>query len=94
MGRKSEEIIDCMLDRNPEKVYKTPESVLADNRLSQEQKDKILHCWEQDQLALIRAEEENMTRKTDSPVPVEMLEKIKKAEKKLESHRGQKERSA
>ena len=86
MGQKSQEITDCdctLID--PEKFYKTPESVLADTHLTQEQKDKILHCWEQDQLALIRAEEENMTPKTDAPLPVEMLEKIKMAEKKLES---------
>lgn len=86
MGQKSRETIDCdcRLD-DPEKFYKTPEAVLADNRLTQEQKDKILQCWEQDELALIRAEEENMTAKTDAPLPVEMLEKIKRAEKKLET---------
>ena len=86
MGQESQEITDCdckVID--PEKFYKTPEAVLADSRLTQEQKDKILHCWEQDQLALIRAEEENMTMKTDVPLPVEMLEKIKQAEKKLET---------
>jgi len=84
MGHESEEIIDFTL-RDPEKFYKTPESVLADKHLTQEEKDKILHCWEQDELALIRAEEENMSLKTDSPLPVEMLEKIKEAEKTLEA---------
>ena len=86
MGQKSQEIIDCDCRLgDPEKFYKTPEAVLADNRLTQEQKDKILRCWEQDELALIRAEEENMAQKADAPLPVEMLEKIKQAEKKLET---------
>jgi hypothetical protein len=86
MGRKPDDITECVI--NPEKFYKTPESVLSDNRLTQAQKDKILQCWEQEEIALMRAEGENMTPKTDAPAPVEMLEKIKKAEKTLESDTG------
>lgn len=74
---------ECVL--NPEKFYKTPEEVLADKNLTQEQKDKILQCWEQEEIALMRAEEENMSLKTDTPPPVELLDKIKSAEKKLEN---------
>jgi hypothetical protein len=84
MKLESEEITDCALN-DPEKLYKTPEFVLSDERLTQEQKEKILHCWEQDELALIRAEEENMPSKTDEPLPVELLEKIKVAEKTLKN---------
>ena len=82
MGRKADE---CVL--NPEKFYKTPEAVLADNNLTQEQKDKILHCWEQDEISLMRADEENMSlqTKTDAPQPAELLKRIKDAETKLEN---------
>lgn len=75
-----------MADRteNPHEYYKTPESVLADKSLTVEQKDKILRAWEQDELAILRAEEENMMSKMESLMPVEILAKIKHAEKNLE----------
>ena len=82
MGHKSEEVTEGEL--NPEKFYKTPEAVLADKKLTTEQKDKILHCWEQEEIALMRAEGENMTLQGDAPQPAEVMDKIKKAEKKLE----------
>ena len=80
MGRKADE---CTL--NPEKFYKTPEAVVADNNLTDEQKDKILHCWEQDEIALLRADDENMNSQTDAVPPAELLKKIKKAENKVEN---------
>lgn len=83
MGRKSEEIAECEL--NPEKFYKTPEAVVADKKLTQEQKDKILHCWEQEEIALMRADGENMTPQVNVPQPAEVMDKIKKAEKSLEN---------
>ena len=83
MGHKADEIAECII--NPAKFYKTPEAVLSDNRLTQEQKDQILHCWEQEEIDLMRAEGENMSPKTDTIAPVEMLEKIKKAENVLEN---------
>jgi hypothetical protein len=75
-----------MTDRieNPQQFYKTPEDVLADKSLSSAQKDKILRAWEQDELALIRAEEENMISKTESLLPVDTLLEIKHAEQTLE----------
>lgn len=84
MSQKSEKIVEGAI-KDPEKFYKIPESVLLDIRLTQAEKDKILHSWEQDQLALLRAEEENMCQKTGCAPPVDLLEKIKKAEKTLES---------
>jgi len=75
-----------MIDRieNPQQFYKTPEDVLADVTLTKAQKDKILRAWEQDELALIRAEEENMTSKTEPLLPVDTLLEIKHAEQTLE----------
>jgi hypothetical protein len=83
MGNKSEKIVEQAI-KDPEKVYETPESVLKDSRLTRAEKDKVLHSWENDEVALMRAEEENMSSKTCCPAPVEVLEKIKKAEKILE----------
>jgi len=80
-----------MIDRieNPQQFYKTPEDILADTSLTSTQKDKMLHAWEQDELALIRAEEENMpskteSLKTESLLPVDTLLHIKHAEQTLE----------
>jgi len=84
MSQKSEKIVEGAI-KDPEKVYKIPESVLQDIRLTQTEKDKILHSWEQDQLALLRAEEENMPPKAACPPPIDLLDKIKKAEEILES---------
>jgi len=53
MGKSPEKIVDEAI-RDPEKFYKTP-GVLRDSRLTREEKNKILHCWEQDELALLRA---------------------------------------
>jgi hypothetical protein len=86
MGRKDKDIAECEL--NPEKFYKTPAAVLSDNSLTQEQKDKILHCWEQEEIALMRADGENMTPQVDVPPPAEVMDKIKDAEKKLENSEG------
>lgn len=83
MSHKSKKIVGHAIE-DPEKLYKSPESVLADSRLTQAEKDKILHSWEQDQFALLRAEEENMPSKNNAPSPEDMLDKIKKAEKVLE----------
>ena len=84
MTTKSEEIVDKAI-KDPEKFYKTPESVLSDDRLTQEQKDKILRCWEQDQVAMMRADGENMTQKANASPAVEVLEKVKEAEKVLKN---------
>lgn len=44
----------------PWSVYKTPESVLADTRLSAAEKRRVLESWERDARELAVAEEENM----------------------------------
>jgi len=83
MKQKSEKIVNKAIE-DPEKLYKNPESVLGDRRLTRADKDAILRSWEQDQLAILRAEEENMTQKSAAPPALYLLEKIKKAEKDLE----------
>ena len=44
----------------PSSVYETPEDVLADSRLDDTQKRRVLESWEQDARELAVAEEENM----------------------------------
>ena len=83
MVNESKKILENSI-QDPEKFYKNPELLLSDKRLTQEQKDKILHSWELDQLALLRAEEENMIQKTNDRPAIDLLEKIKAAEKTLE----------
>lgn len=63
---------------------KDPQAVLRDPRLTQEEKNKILQSLEQDQVALLRAEGENMIPQTNVPSPADLLTKIKKAEQTLE----------
>jgi hypothetical protein len=82
MGQKSKKIVGQAI-KDPEKLYGNPGAVLDDGRLTPEDKDRILHSWEEDQLALLRAEDENMTQKDDAPPPEDRLEEIKKAEKDL-----------
>lgn len=88
MGRSSKKIIGDAI-KDPEKFYKAPESILTDVRLTQAEKDKILHSWEQDQIALLRAAEENMMPRDNGSPPEDMLERIKKAEWKLKGSTSQ-----
>ncbi len=76
--------------KDPQKIYASPKDVLNDERLSAEEKDKILKSWEEDQVALMRAEGENMPQLNEDmrPDPALLLEKIKKAEQTLEGKTG------
>lgn len=71
--------------KDPERFYKDPESVLADRRLSQADKDKALDSWEQDQLAMLRGEGENMYPTGNTLSPQEILVKSRNAEIILEN---------
>lgn len=44
----------------PRSVYRTPEEVLVDHSLTDDQKRRVLQSWEQDARELAVAEEENM----------------------------------
>jgi hypothetical protein len=83
MSGGSEKVVEKAI-KDPAKIYSAPEAVLADDRLTDKEKDKILHSWEQDQIALLRAEEENMVQKDGAPPPGDLLVKVKEAEKILE----------
>ncbi len=77
--------IFCNSTNDTESACRTPESLLADKHLTREEKDRILHGWEQDQIAMLRAEEENMSRKDGAPSPDDLLARVKNAEKILEN---------
>jgi hypothetical protein len=70
--------------KDPTKLYDTPHDVLADTKLSNEQKRKILESWHMDAEALMRAEEENMTSTDKTNKTSKLFELIKEAERKLD----------
>jgi len=76
--------------QSPQNVYAKPEDILNDSRLSEEQKMKALKTWEEDQQALLRADDENMPaqKPQNAPAPADMIERIQGAEKKLEDGAG------
>lgn len=75
-------IVDEVI-KDPGRIYDTPDEVLRDSHLSKEEKEIILENWEQDQIALLRAEEENMTGDTKAVNAAPLLQEIEKARKKL-----------
>lgn len=74
--------------KDPERFYKDPESVLADRRLSQADKNKALDNWEQDQLAMLRTEGKNRYPKGSTLSPEETLERARNAGIILENCRN------
>ncbi len=60
-----------------------PESLLIDGGMAKEERDRILHEWEQDQIALLRAADENMNDKNSDENAGDMLSRIKKMEEIL-----------
>lgn len=69
--------------KDPGKLYKTPEDVLYDPRLSRAQKERILVSWAEDTKALLRAEDENMEKVDTKRSPATLLQDIQKAEQTL-----------
>ncbi len=60
-----------------------PESILIDDSLTKSEKDRILHEWEQDQVALLRAADESMNDKNSDVSTGDILSRIKRMEKML-----------
>ncbi len=84
MNNKSEKFAANVIN-DPGKVYKVPGSIVTDVRLTPNEKDKILCSWEQDQLALMRAEDESMIQRDNTAPAVDTLKKVKEAEQELEA---------
>ncbi len=79
----SKEIVQKAIS-DPGKIYGVPEAVLQDERLASDEKKMILHSWEQDEIALLRAADENMPQKDGKDKEGEILRRILKAEEMLE----------
>lgn len=60
-----------------------PESLLATGSLDPDEKRKILQEWEQDEVALLRAVDENMKGDSGSGEAGDILRRIKSAERVL-----------
>lgn len=80
------EYITLTAVKDPGKIYETPQDVLNDSRLSFREKKAVLQSWENDQLALIRAEGEAMTQCDGTCSPIRLLDKIERALRELETH--------
>lgn len=80
----SEEIVHRAI-KNPDIIYNTPEEVLMDERINPQQKHKILQSWHEDVLALLRAEEENMSGDDNRAGAAVLLRKISKTQERLQS---------
>ncbi len=68
---------------DPKKVYKRPEDVLGDWRLGKSQKERVLKSWEEDVKALMRAEDESMSKLDKKRPPDHILQDIHTAQEKL-----------
>lgn len=70
---------------DPVAMYGTPDAVLSDTRLDEQQKAKILQSWELDQKRLLTSEAENMIAPNPKirPPASETLQAIKSALRKL-----------
>lgn len=70
-----------------EKKSRHPDDVVMDESLSEEEKLKALKNLEEDHKALMRADDEAMTRPIEPELtPAELLANVKKAEQQLSCH--------
>lgn len=69
--------------KDPDRMYKTPQEVLGDCHLCDEEKEAILNSWQQDQIALLRAEEESMLSDQKASGAAALIQDIEKAKKRL-----------
>lgn len=70
--------------QNPSRIFRSPDEVLAQDNISQDDKLKILESWETDQNLLMTAEEENMPPNAPNQgVAAEKLKLIISAKEKL-----------
>lgn len=70
----------------PEKAFRAPDDVVKDAALTEEEKLAVLRNWEDDEKALLRADDENMAGQEGeekSAPPADRLARIKDAESRL-----------
>lgn len=69
--------------KDPGMLFSDPREVIENPWLTPEQKGKILEVWEQDQIALMRAEDEYMTQNDKKTSAAKLLQKIVRAKQDL-----------
>ncbi len=63
MTQQNEKMNEILKD--PSAAYATPQEVINDDGLNEEQKERVLQCWEEDERAKQRAASENMPSPSD-----------------------------
>jgi hypothetical protein len=73
--------------QTPEDIYRAPAEVVKDRRLSEAEKKEALANWEADETALLRADDENMSRPDaeNSARAADMISDIRRAGRRLAS---------
>lgn len=90
MTQLSKQITDKAI-KDPDKIYHDPKEVLADDRLTDAEKRKIIDNWLVDQKALLRADNENMAEQPEAAQtppedPAVMIAELQKAKRLLEEN--------
>lgn len=78
----SKDLCDSSI-KDPHRYFKHPHDVVCDCRLDADQKERILSSWEQDEMLLLTAEEENMTEPKGGSKAAALLQAIRKAREEL-----------
>jgi hypothetical protein len=84
MSFRSVKILGSVMRKTAE-AYDTPETVLMDPALTADEKKRVLCDIEQDEMEMLRAEEENMGSKNGVSIDGELLERVKNAERILKN---------
>jgi hypothetical protein len=82
MTLKREDFMSKAL-KDPGMLFSDPREVIENPWLTPEQKAKILEVWEQDQVALMRAEDEYMVQNDKRTSAARLLQKIVRAKEDL-----------
>ncbi|MDF2368224.1 hypothetical protein [Sneathiella sp.] len=61
---------------DPSAVFDSPQEVVDDQHLNDDEKREILQSWKEDAKALLRAESENMPSAKSTPAAPELLREI------------------
>jgi hypothetical protein len=69
--------------KDPSAIYPTPQDVMSDHYITDDTKEEILRCWEEDVTALLRAESENMGSGEPSAKSADLLTEISKLREEL-----------
>ncbi len=78
MTLRKEDVMSKAL-KDPGMLFSDPQEIIQNPWLTVDQKNKILEVWEQDQIALMRAEDEYMVQNDKKTSAAKLLQKIVRA---------------